>query len=403
MQSEQSSKVTALIVTDESGKLPAHLEALRPGGIGLLERWEKAVRDNHGVSVVTPISKLKQALETAAGPVVVAAADWVMEALAVEAAVETAAELPADTAGELTAPKVEAAPLVMLGKEAARQAAQGFTPTSGASLADSIWTLLAPFPVEKRLTKRMDVAWWGRVVDAKSADAAAWALLKRLQFRPGGLVAKYLNRPISIRMSRFLLNTSVTPNQTTWFAFFLGLVGIALIFVGGFWNTVAGALLMQANSIVDGIDGELARIRHQTSSYGAYLDSVCDEILNALLFGAMGYNLVQNGFPQFYLWQGIGIGVVSFFYACIQWHCKVKHGLGFYWWFEAYKPRREVQRSTSVFFYIKHLFWKETYLFLFVFASLFQVIHAMLWMSTPIAVLTVILFVIHIPIKRARW
>ncbi len=71
-----------------------------------------------------------------------------------------------------------------------------------------------------------------------------------------GYVSRYLNRRISEPFARLLVKTPVTPNQVTVVAF-----GIAVLSLVGFilgQNIVAG-LLVQLSSIVDGIDGSLAR------------------------------------------------------------------------------------------------------------------------------------------------
>jgi hypothetical protein len=100
---------------------------------------------------------------------------------------------------------------------------------------------------------------------------------------------------------------------------------------------------------------------------------------------------------------GTFAGVVSFSYACVHWHCKAKHGLGFYWWFEAYKPRREVQRSTSFWSYLKKLTMKESYRLGFLLAAIFNLLEPLMWIFAAVGVEVTVLFIIHIPIKRARW
>ena len=154
---------------------------------------------------------------------------------------------------------------------------------------------------------KVSAAFWSRVSDRATAKRATWGLLQRLRWRPGGLIAKHINRPISLRITRALLDTPLTPNQTTWVSFLVGGIGVALIFFGGFSNLMIGMLLLQANNILDGIDGELARIRHQTSEYGAYLDSVFDEILNAGLMIGVGYHLSHYKYDNAPMYQALGI------------------------------------------------------------------------------------------------
>ncbi|MFC1980892.1 CDP-alcohol phosphatidyltransferase family protein [Chloroflexota bacterium] len=95
-----------------------------------------------------------------------------------------------------------------------------------------------------------------------------------------GYISKHINRKMSEPMARLLAKTQVTPNQMTWAAF-----GIALLSFGSFilgYNIIAG-LLVQLSSIVDGIDGSLARLKGMTSEFGSFLDSVLDRYADILI------------------------------------------------------------------------------------------------------------------------
>ena len=259
----------------------------------------------------------------------------------------------------------------------------------------------------------LERAYWSKLTDRRSAKKAQWGLLKYLQFRPGGLVAKYLNRPVSIRMSRILVNFSfVTPNFVTVADFFLGLIAVALFFFPGWEWAVAAGITIHLNSIIDGVDGEIARMRHQGSALGAWLDSICDETLGALIYLGIGYHLYVTppaylaGKPDLNIWflaVGAFTAAASYTYALIHWHCKRKHGLGFYFWWECYKPRKEVQRSTSVFSYMKKLFWRDSILLIVMLAAIFNFLDIFLVFSCIPATVNFLLLFIHIFIKRARW
>src|SRR5262249_51385339 len=74
-----------------------------------------------------------------------------------------------------------------------------------------------------------------------------------------------------------------------------GLVGCALIAFGGYAAMVAGFACQQLQSILDGCDGELARVRLQQSKLGAWLDTFVDDVLNGLLTVALGIGLWRSG------------------------------------------------------------------------------------------------------------
>jgi len=98
-----------------------------------------------------------------------------------------------------------------------------------------------------------------------------------------GFVSRYLNRPISRAISRFLLKTSITPNSWTWLITLFPVIGFFLLISGGYWRFVAGAVLFQIHSILDGCDGEIARARYLDSEKGPGLDAFGD-LISLLLF-----------------------------------------------------------------------------------------------------------------------
>ncbi len=95
-----------------------------------------------------------------------------------------------------------------------------------------------------------------------------------------GYISKHINRKISEPMARLLAKTKVTPNQTTWAAFGIALLSFVSFVLG--YNIIAG-LLVQLSSIVDGIDGSLARLKGMTSEFGSFLDSVLDRYADILI------------------------------------------------------------------------------------------------------------------------
>lgn len=52
---------------------------------------------------------------------------------------------------------------------------------------------------------------------------------------------------------------------------------------------VLAAVLLQLKTVLDNADGQLARLTGRVSSFGRYLDSECDILVNAALFAATGY------------------------------------------------------------------------------------------------------------------
>ncbi len=111
-----------------------------------------------------------------------------------------------------------------------------------------------------------------------------------------GPVARHLNRPVSRWLSRYLVRTTITPNQISLLSWMLSCVAAGLMALGGYPALAAGGVMAQLASIVDGCDGEIARLKHSKSEFGGWLDAVLDRYADAiLLFGLMWHEFAATG------------------------------------------------------------------------------------------------------------
>lgn len=114
---------------------------------------------------------------------------------------------------------------------------------------------------------------WIDVDDQASYHYAEKILLRSLVPAKDGFISRILNRRFSLSITRFLAQTRITPNQITFFSFLIA-VAAAFCFAAG--NPLCGGVLAQLSSIIDGVDGEVARLKFQKSNYGGLFDSVLD-------------------------------------------------------------------------------------------------------------------------------
>ena len=118
------------------------------------------------------------------------------------------------------------------------------------------------------------------------------------------LITRLLSRSVSQKMTRLLLNTSVTPNQITLFSFVTGLVS-AICFAGGTYPlNVFGGFSLLFSTWLDGTDGEIARLKFMESELGAKLDIICDNIVHFFMFGAIGWGVAKITGDETYLYLG---------------------------------------------------------------------------------------------------
>lgn len=99
-----------------------------------------------------------------------------------------------------------------------------------------------------------------------------------------GLVSRYLNRPLSRPVARGLRPTPLTPNQVTAFTLLLAIATGAMVAAG--WN-IAGGIAIQAVSVIDGVDGELARLKDRATRFGGVFDAVTDRYADAVMLAGM--------------------------------------------------------------------------------------------------------------------
>jgi len=104
-----------------------------------------------------------------------------------------------------------------------------------------------------------------------------------------GFMSRHFERRISLAISRRLAGTSVTPNAMTIFSVVVGLVGAAFFLTPTARSETAGALLFLLHSILDGCDGELARLRFQESRWGGLLDFWGDNVVHVAVFSTMAF------------------------------------------------------------------------------------------------------------------
>ncbi len=109
-----------------------------------------------------------------------------------------------------------------------------------------------------------------------------------------GFVSRFLNRPISRRITRFLLKFPIHPSAWTISIFVLPLIASVFLVRGDYVSVVIGAGIFQVFSILDGCDGEIARAKNLESQLGERLDYFCDFAASLLYVLALGLGLHRS-------------------------------------------------------------------------------------------------------------
>lgn len=133
-----------------------------------------------------------------------------------------------------------------------------------------------------------------RAADAASRARAEQALYARLGRSGDGWFTRLVDRRLSRALTRLLLPTGVGPNTVTVASIAIGVAGGLCFATGAPTAAFAGALLFLASTIVDGCDGEIARLTFRETAFGAKLDILGDNLVHLFLFGGIAVGLYRR-------------------------------------------------------------------------------------------------------------
>lgn len=213
------------------------------------------------------------------GPVLLVAADAAIDPAALEA---LAAAATADT-GAIAADNAIEAPAALV--------VPADDPAIAAEKADELGAAAARLREAGRLRL---VATGGalcqRVRTPADAQRIERAMLAALTQPTDGFFARRFDRKISARLSIRLVRRGTSPNAITLAATLVGLAGAVALALPSHLLQVVGAALFVLSTILDGCDGEVARLSLTSSEFGRKLDLIGDNIVNAAVFIAVGWS-----------------------------------------------------------------------------------------------------------------
>lgn len=143
-----------------------------------------------------------------------------------------------------------------------------------------------------------------RVESAADVAAAEDALFRSLARNATTFFARHVDRALSRAISRRLAPHPVTPDQITIFSIGLGVVGALCLLRPSYGFGLLGSFLFLASTVIDGCDGEIARLKFQESARGARLDVIGDNVVHAFLFPCVALHAHFGDPTGPYLWLG---------------------------------------------------------------------------------------------------
>lgn len=142
----------------------------------------------------------------------------------------------------------------------------------------------------------------------------------------------HLYHPLAWQLARRLAATPITPNMVSVFG--AGMVITAAAAYAGLpypLSAALGLLLHMSWHVIDGADGDLARLTGRTSPIGEMVDGLCDYLSHVVLYLVMGWVLTRIGgwFGGWHAWALIVFAGIS--HAVQANHVEVQRRQYQYW------------------------------------------------------------------------
>lgn len=257
--------------------------------------------------------------------------------------------------------------------------------------------------------ERADIVAGVELVDEAAQRQAEWKLIRGSNKSYEGPVDALINWRFSMRITRWLARRSlkVTPNHVTVCAILVGIfasaVASGLVGITGWAQFAVAGVLLEVNSILDSVDGELARLRFQYSKVGQWMDNLSDDIVDNLFVASVGYAL-----GGVWLWIGVGaalgrvlVSVTT--YVSVYARTGTGDVFAFRWWFEGQGTSTdEVYDPKKISTWLRSFGRRDTFVFIWMLVCLAGFPYWVVGHGGVIAATYVVLLVLHFSVFRGR-
>ncbi len=138
--------------------------------------------------------------------------------------------------------------------------------------------------------------------------ATAEQTIRRASYKNTDATLARFNRRMSLPLSVALIRTPITANQLSVLLVAVGFYAAWLFSTGHYLAGVIGGLLSLAASILDGCDGEIARLKYQESALGCWIETFGDYSYYIAIFVGLTIGAVrQTGWETFYWLGGVAL------------------------------------------------------------------------------------------------
>lgn len=245
-----------------------------------------------------------------------------------------------------------------------------------------------------------------RVHDRASARRATSALLRACRKPQDGWTSTYLNRYVSLSLTRLVLLTPLRPNHMTVVIAMLGVFGGFLALKGTYWHLLIAAFILQVQSMLDGCDGELSRMTFRTSRLGEWLDTIGDDVSNYTFFAGASIGMHRATGNSIYLVIGGVIVTCGVLASGIEYRYLIKVGSGDLLVYPIDTGKRATEGEPVSFFArivggLSPLFKRDSFILLTFLSAVFNLLGGML-AAFAVGAVMILFTVIKTEIRLAR-
>ncbi len=172
--------------------------------------------------------------------------------------------------------------------------------------------MLAEVPAHRMREVDVGPAFFQNATQPAGRERADQHLLASLRKNVDGLVARHVNRVFSLAVTRLIKNTPIRPDHVTAFSLAISILAAfaaAHATSGAPWWLFVGAVLWQLASMLDGVDGELARLKFAGSKMGEWFDTLTDDIGKFAFF--IGSGIGASAVYGNSMWTALAVVTVS--------------------------------------------------------------------------------------------
>jgi choline kinase/phosphatidylglycerophosphate synthase len=159
---------------------------------------------------------------------------------------------------------------------------------------------------------------WQDVDTLEMAGEAEKRILKSMVKSNDGPISRYLNRPVSQFMSRYLAKWGIRPNVITTVVTLITLIAAAMVTSIHYHWIVLGGIFFHLASILDGCDGEVARITFRCTRFGALYDVISDNLRYLIFCSCLGIGVFRATGQEIYIWAIVLLVLLFIFFSAYK-------------------------------------------------------------------------------------